>query len=39
MGLGLTITKFIVEKLNGELEMKSEYNIGTQFTIKFKISN
>jgi signal transduction histidine kinase len=39
MGLGLTITKFIVEKLNGVLEMKSEYKIGTQFTFKFKLSN
>jgi two-component system sensor histidine kinase EvgS len=26
MGLGLTISKLIVEKLNGQLKLKSEYN-------------
>lgn len=34
-GLGLTITKIFVEKLNGKIEIKSEKDIGTEVTLKF----
>jgi hypothetical protein len=27
----------IVEKLNGELKMKSEYNVGSKFSFSFKV--
>ena len=33
-GLGLSITKVLVKKLNGEITFKSETNQGTTFTIK-----
>lgn len=39
MGLGLTISKFIVEKLNGEIEFKSDEGIGTTFIFSFKLTN
>ncbi len=32
MGFGLTISKQIVEKLDGEINMKSEFNKGTIFS-------
>ena len=36
-GLGLTITKNFVEKLNGTIHVESELNAGSTFTIKFPI--
>lgn len=33
-GLGLYIVKFFVEKLNGRIQVKSEPNIGSTFTVK-----
>jgi K+-sensing histidine kinase KdpD len=37
MGLGLTISKLICEKMNGVIEAKSEVGIGTQFTFSFRL--
>ena len=34
-GLGLSIVKKIIEKLNGELMVNSIPNIGTSFILKF----
>lgn len=34
-GLGLSIVKRIVMKYKGEITVKSTYNVGTEFTIKF----
>lgn len=33
-GLGLYIVKKALDKLNGQIEVKSEINIGTTFTIR-----
>jgi PAS domain S-box-containing protein len=38
-GLGLTITKKFVEKLNGKISVKSQLDIGSEFTIEFGITN
>lgn len=37
-GLGLYITKETVERLSGEIEVKSEYGKGTEFTIRIPVS-
>lgn len=36
-GLGLYITKRIVESLGGTIEFKSALNVGTVFTLKFEV--
>jgi len=38
-GLGLYITKNLVEKMNGQITFKSELNQGTEFQIKFPVYN
>ena len=37
MGLGLTICKLIIEKLNGTIQATSQLNIGTQFTFSINV--
>ena len=38
-GLGLYITKAIVERLGGTISFKSKENVGTTFTVAFPIGN
>ena len=38
-GLGLYITKTLVESMNGEISVKSKINEGTTFTLKFPVYN
>jgi len=38
-GIGLVITKNIVEKMGGDIHVKSKLNKGTTFSVSFKISN
>ena len=38
-GLGLYITKTLVEAMNGEILVESEINKGTKFTLKFPVYN
>ena len=38
-GLGLAITKTLVERLGGEITVSSEVGVGTEFTIKLPINN
>lgn len=37
-GLGLAIVKLLVEKLNGEIDVRSEVNKGSEFIVKFPVS-
>lgn len=37
IGLGLVISKMIVDKFNGEIEFKSVYKKGTNFEFTFEI--
>ena len=37
MGLGLAITKKIIEQFNGSIEFVSELDRGTTFTLKFPV--
>lgn len=38
-GLGLSIVKSIVEKFKGSIDVSSEVNVGTSFTLKFPRSD
>ena len=38
-GLGLYITKQLVESMHGQIDFESEENKGTTFTVKFPIYN
>ena len=38
MGLGLTISKMIIQQLKGDIEVKSEPNKGSTFTFVIPIS-
>jgi signal transduction histidine kinase len=39
-GVGLAITKKIIERMNGTLEVKSQVGVGSVFTIQLpKVSN
>ena len=38
-GLGLTITKSIVEMMNGDIQVESEKNIGTSFTVTVTLTD
>jgi signal transduction histidine kinase len=38
-GLGLAIVKQIVENHEGTIEIKSEVNVGTSFTIELPLNN
>ena len=38
-GLGLYITKNLVEGMNGQISVKSELNKGTEFTLRFPVYN
>ncbi len=37
-GLGLAIVKLLVEKLNGEINVRSEVNKGSEFIVRFPVS-
>ncbi len=39
LGIGLSVVKQLVESSNGEIFVRSQKNIGTTFSIKFKIEN
>ena len=39
IGLGLVISKMIVEKFGGEISFKSKYKHGTQFMFSFEIDD
>ena len=39
MGLGLTISKMILQQLDGTITVESEPNIGSKFTFKIPISD
>jgi signal transduction histidine kinase len=36
-GLGLTIVHQLVKEMNGSIEVKSQINVGTEFTLKFPL--
>jgi signal transduction histidine kinase len=38
MGLGLAITKKIIEQFNGRIQFKSEINVGTVFEIEIPLN-
>ena len=37
MGLGLTISKMIVQNLGGDISVKSKFGVGTKFTFKIPL--
>ena len=39
IGLGLSISKKIVEKYGGEIGFKSEWGVGSTFAFKFKLES
>ena len=38
-GLGLWITKQLIEKMNGEISVESIKGVGTHFIVKFPLKN
>jgi len=38
-GLGLSLTKKFVEKMNGNISVESQLNIGSVFSIRFPVRN
>jgi signal transduction histidine kinase len=38
MGLGLTISKMILQQLNGDIEVTSQPNVGSTFTFRIPIT-
>ena len=39
IGLGLVISKMIVQKFNGKISFKSKYNHGSEFMFSFEIED
>lgn len=39
IGLGLVISKMIVQKFNGLIDFESQYGVGSNFSISFKIDS
>jgi len=39
MGFGLTISKMIVQQLNGEIKVVSEYNKGSNFSFEITVED
>ena len=39
MGLGLTISKMIIQKLGGNISVESEYSIGSKFVFQIKVED
>jgi signal transduction histidine kinase len=37
MGLGLAITKKIIEQFNGTIDFESTVDVGTTFTLRFPV--
>jgi len=38
IGLGLVISKYIVEAFGGQISVNSEYGVGSEFSFTFRIN-